>query len=304
MFDITRYVNRVFSDVQEYGNPVTDYQVNCPFCGIDTKQHLHISIVKSVVHCFKCGYGGSWISFIMDNEKCSYLQAVSELYVVPKIREDISDTLERELQLKTISSEQKSGGLKLPPDFQLLKDSKSGAATKVIAYLRQRGFSKEDWEYYNIGMCMGTHPMRVVIPIEDGYYQARAIPNWLEPKYINPKSEARHYIFNSAALKLYDEVVICEGAFSAMAVGKNAIAIIGKELPVEKLRRLLSADVKTYIVALDYEAEDHAVAIADSLHKGGKSVKMWKFVNSKDPADGGEYEELLYEFSSKLKMLL
>ena len=303
MFDITGYVYRNFPEVRDYGNPVTDLQVSCPFCHSDTKLHMHVSIVKNVVHCFKCGYGGSWVSFVMDNSGISYAKAIMELYVTPKIREDISSTLERELQAKSLVPDKKTN-LCLPPDFQLLKDSKSTAALKVVKYLEGRGFHKEDWEYYNIGMCTGTHPMRVVIPIEDGYYQARTIPSWLEPKYINPKSEARHYIFNSSALDLYSEVVICEGAFSAMAVGRNAVALLGKELTKEKLERLLDSKVETYIVALDYDAEKHAVAIADNLYKGGKTVKMWKFSDERDPADGGVYEELSYDFSSKLQMLL
>jgi DNA primase len=264
---------------------------------------MHVSLIKNVVHCFKCGYGGSWITFVMDVLKCNYFQAVSELYVVPKIRKDIAETLVEQLQKKSIIRHEKTD-LQLPYDFQLLKDSHSDAAKQAIRYMsKTRGFSKEDWEFYNIGICMATLPMRVVIPVEDGYYQARAIPEWLEPKYKNPKSEARYYLFNSAALELYDEVVICEGAFSAMAVGRNAVALLGKELPIEKLERLLESGVKKFIVALDYGAGKFAVEVSDSLHKGGKEVSMWKFKDERDPADGGEYEELPYDFGAKLKMM-
>lgn len=303
MHDITAFVHRNYSEIREYGNPVTDLQVQCPFCSSNSsKFHMHISIAKNVVHCFKCGYGGSWIKFIMDTTKLSYAQALGELYVVPRIREDISETLIKELKTKSIESSKTN--LKLPTDFQLLKDSNSTAVQQAVKYLTNRGFKKRDWEFYNIGICMASHPMRVVIPVEDGYYQARAIPKWLEPKYINPKSEARHYIFNSGALELYDEVVICEGAFSAMAVGRNAIALIGKELTQEKLDRLTESDVKKFIVALDYGANSHSVAIADMLYKGNKEVGLWKFVDERDPADGGEYTELSYSFKSKLEMLL
>jgi DNA primase len=303
MFDITRFIYNNYPEAKDYGNPVTDLQISCPFCVSNNKLHMHVSIVKNVVHCFKCGYGGSWITFVMDVLGCSYVKALSELYVVPKIRHDITDTLIKELQKKPITHNKED--LKLPEDFTLLGDSDSHAARQAIRYMSKvRGFTKEDWEFYNIGICIATLPMRVVIPIEDGYYQARAIPSWLEPKYLNPKSEARYYLFNSAALELYDEVVICEGAFSAMAVGRNAVALIGKELPYEKLQRLLESPVKDFIIALDYGAGKFAVSVADSLYKGGKSVKLWKFKDERDPADGGVYEELPYSFGSKLKMML
>jgi len=302
MYDITRFIYNNYSEAREYGNPVTDLQISCPFCVSAHKLHMHVSIVKNVVHCFKCGYGGSWVTFIMDVLKCNYFQAISELYVVPKIRNDVSETLLEQLQKKSITKHEKVS-LQLPYDFQLLKESQSTAAKQAVRYMHKRGFEQQDYEFYNIGVCMASLPMRVVIPVEDGYYQARAIPDWLEPKYKNPKSEARYYIFNSIALELYDEVVICEGAFSAMAVGRNAVALLGKELPLEKLQRLLESPVKEFIVALDYGAGEFAVEVADKLYKGGKIVRMWKFKDERDPADGGEYEELPYDFGSKLKMM-
>jgi len=302
MYDITRFIYNNYPEAKEYGNPVTDLQISCPFCVSSYKLHMHVSIVKNVVHCFKCGYGGSWVTFVMDVLKCNYLQAISELYVVPKIRKDVTETLLEQLQKKSIIKHEKAS-LQLPYDFQLLQESQSTTAKQAVRYMHKRGFEQQDCTFYNIGVCMASLPMRVVIPIEDGYYQARAIPDWLEPKYKNPKSEARHYLFNPAALELYDEVVICEGAFSAMAVGKNSIALLGKELPAEKLERLLESDVKKFIVALDYGAGEFAVEVADKLYKGGKTVCMWKFKDERDPADGGEYEELPYDFGSKLRMM-
>jgi hypothetical protein len=307
MFDISRFIYNNYPEAKEYGNPVTDLQIICPFCDSDSsKLHMHVSISKQAVHCFRCGYGGSWVKFIMDVLKCSYVTALAELYVVPKIRHNISETLITELRKKSITESKKSE-LQLPYDFQLLEDANISevAVKQAIRYMKKiRKFQREDWEFYNIGVCPATLPMRVVIPIEDGYYQARAIPSWMSPKYINPKSEARHYIFNSIALELYDEVVICEGAFSAMAVGKNAVALIGKELPNEKLERFLKSNVKHFVTALDYGAGKFSVSVADSLYRGGKSVSMWKFADERDPADGGVYEELPYDFGAKLKMLL
>jgi hypothetical protein len=147
--------------------------------------------------------------------------------------------------------------------------------------------------------------MRLIIPVEGSYWQARSIEKWLEPKYVNPGIPADSYIFNSGALESYDEVVICEGCFSAMAVGTNAVAILGKEIPTKKLARLADSSVKNFIVALDYGANQWSTTLADKLLRYGKQVTVWNFQDEKDPADNGTYVPKKYDgFKTKVEMLL
>lgn len=143
---------------------------------------------------------------------------------------------------------------------------------------------------------------RLVIPVEGQYWQARSLAKWLEPKYINPDYDADKFIFNSSALEDYDDVVICEGCFNAMAVGDNAIAILGKEVPVKKLHRLVDANVKRYIVALDKDAMRWSNDLANKLQRAGKEVIVWSFLTDKDAADGGAYKEVKYDFAARVRM--
>jgi DNA primase len=294
MLDISDFLYRQFDDVRETEN---DFHICCPFCDSDEKYHLAIAKEKQAVHCFKCGYKGSWIKFVIDRTGLPYFLALAELYRTPKIREDSYKELFQHSG-KVFRDTLKD----LPTDFEGVLEGEGIMFSRARKYLRRRGISKELWKFYNLGVCQETHPYRVVIPVEYGYYQARAMLKWMEPKYINPDVEARDYIFNSQALELYDEVPVLEGAFSAMAIGKNAVALIGKEPVKEKVERLVNSSVKRFCIGLDYDAARWTVMLADKLSRAGKEVAMWNFQDARDPADGGVYEELSYDLKNILYM--
>lgn len=297
MLDVEQWVSREFNQYWEYGNPVTDLQVNCPFCGDDYKHHLHISLEKQAVHCFRCGYSSNWVDLVMTVSKVPYHIALGELYVPPKIKGDVKEEVitrltpkgQEDVYLKEFS---------LPKDFKLLERSKSRIASATKNYLKHRGFSSWYWKRYRLGIAP-SQGYRVIIPIERDYWQARAIYKWDKPKYINPKAEAGSVIFNSAALELYDQVVICEGAFSAMAVGENSVALIGKEPTHYKINRLLEAEVKSYIIALEPHAYYTMRKLADALYSGGKELEIWKYSYG-DPADNGDYSVMDYGLKSRV----
>ena len=293
MLDIEDFVYRNFPNPQPYGSPISDLRVECPFCDSrigyeDTKGKLHISLNVQAVHCFRCGYSASWIAFAMKVLGCNYSQALGELYVKPKIRGDISKIL---LDTKSISKKalRVSEEVSLPDDFIPLYDKcKDSLVEDARKYATKRGFGEWHWKRYNLGVAESVG-WRLIIPVEKEYWQARSMKKWLAPKYINPKISAREFIFNSDALNAYEEVVICEGCFSAMAVGDNAIAILGKEIPEEKFSRLANSYTKRFVVALDFGAEVWSTNLANKLQRFGKVVTVWDFVDEHDPADGGKY---------------
>lgn len=308
MYDIEGFVGRNFDDYNYYGSPVTDLKVCCPFCpdrgaGDDQDYHLHIHIDpdKQVVHCFRCGYARSWIYFVIDITGLSYWQAVGELYVVPRLQDDIKGRL----AVRVEEAKPKKAAA-LPEDFQPLHKTniqESHLAHVARAYMKSRNFSINVCRQYNIGISEDVG-YRIIIPIEHGYWQGRTIYKWLKPKYINPKSPARDILFNAAALELYNEVVICEGAFSAMAVGNNAIALIGKEPTEEKTRRILKSGADTFIIALEKGAYSSMNTLIDTLYNNGRKVVVWKY-STGDPADiNGKYVSMGYDLKTKLSLLL
>jgi len=293
--DINVWLWSHFGDVVTYGSPVTDLRVNCPFCEsrygkVDNEHKLYIGVEIRTCHCFRCEYSRSWDGLVMDVTGMDYTHALGELYKPPKAKQ--CDELESMIELAT---RPRSVVVALPGHFTFPKGFIALASDKCCnrllkyarGYMYRRGFSKECLGRYSLGISP-SYPMRVIIPIEGPFYQARAIYPFMEPKYIHPKMESRHYLFNSVALELYDEVVICEGAFSAMAISENAIAVIGNKASDEQITRLVGSPVERFIVALDADARVLAVELSRRLKRGGKAVTIWQYEEG-DPADGGEY---------------
>jgi hypothetical protein len=196
-----------------------------------------------------------------------------------------------------------SSYVELPDDFIPLTGTKVKDYRPFKDYLIKRGFGPAYWKKYNLGTSV-KQGCRVIIPIEFNYWQGRSIYNFVTPKYINPPNPSKIAIFNSKALDVYDEVVVAEGAFSAMAVGDNAIALIGKEAPPEKMNRLLASNPDTFIIALEPDAFGTMQKVADTLAAYGKEVVLWKYSKG-DPAEqGSTFEEIQYGFKAKLSLLM
>ncbi len=310
MYDIEGFISRQFEDYKFYGNPPSDISICCPFCdsrgsGDDTKYHLnvHLDSDKQVVHCFRCGYSSNWIQFVIDVTGFPYWQARGELYVTPNVREDMKEFVEYKFDHKPLETISKT--YDLPHDFMLMSDfrNKGKLMREARIYLHRRGIQIKDYWKYNFGVAPSIG-YRVIIPIEKGYWQGRAMYNWITPKYLNPKLPARDILFNAGALNLYNEVVVCEGAFSAMAVGDNAIALIGKEPTVEKTHRLVSSEVETFIIALEENAFPSMSILADSLAANGKKVIIWGYKGLDDPADNHGYSVKTYDLKTKVSYLL
>jgi DNA primase len=300
MYDIESFLERNFDEIIPYGDG-TDVRVNCPFCEYevgseDLKAHLHVSLVKEVCHCFRCNYSKSWAGLVMEITGFDYAQALGELYRPPKPSkfDEIKGLWDEDIP--------EVPNVALPADFSLLEEGKSVLAARAKRYMMRRGFKKYHWERYGLGVAKSIG-IRIIIPIEGDYWQARAIIQLIKPKYINPKSESKKVLFNPGALESYKEVVICEGAFSAMAVGDNAIALVGKSATRAKLERLKQSDVEHFIVTIEEGAERDMFQLSDELTGVGKQVTVWQY-NEGDPADSTDYNVKPYDFGTKLKFLL
>ena len=300
MYDIESFLERNFDELFPYGDG-TDIRVNCPFCEFevgseDIKAHLYVSLVKEVCHCFRCNYSKSWPGLVMDITGFSYPQALGELYRPPKPSkfDEIRGLWDEDIP--------EVPNVALPDDFSLLEEGKNVLTSRAKRYMMRRGFKKYHWERYKLGVAKSVG-LRIIIPIEEDFWQARSIMQMIKPKYINPKSESKHVLFNPGALDSYEEVVICEGAFSAMAVGDNAVALMGKNAPKEKLNRLKKAEVDRFIITVEEGAEKDMFHLADELGGAGKQITIWQY-NEGDPADSTDYVIKAYDFGTKLKYLL
>jgi len=68
----------VISDYVQVKKQGRDYKACCPFHQEKTPS-FHINPVKQLYHCFGCGVGGSVITFLMEYERMSFIEALEDL---------------------------------------------------------------------------------------------------------------------------------------------------------------------------------------------------------------------------------
>jgi hypothetical protein len=81
-------------------------------------------------------------------------------------------------------------------------------------------------------------------------------------------------------------VIICEGAFDAITIKRNAIPLFGKKANQQLYKKLLTVPCKEVYLALDRDALKDAMRYAKELMGYGKKVYLLD-LEEKDPSDIG-----------------
>ncbi|MCS3799240.1 DNA primase [Niastella sp. OAS944] len=127
----------------------------CPFHG-EKSPSFTVSPAKEIYKCFGCGRSGNTISFIMEHEKYSYVEALR--WLAAKYNVEIEET--------AVSPEVKQQQLVADSLFILngfarqyftknLFESEEGQAIG-LSYLKERGFREEIMERFQLGYCLQT----------------------------------------------------------------------------------------------------------------------------------------------------
>lgn len=125
----------------------------CPFHG-EKSPSFTVSPAKEIYKCFGCGRSGNTISFIMEHEKYSYVEALR--WLAAKYNVEIEET--------AVSPEVKQQQLVADSLFILngfarqyftknLFESEEGQAIG-LSYLKERGFREEIMERFQLGYCL------------------------------------------------------------------------------------------------------------------------------------------------------
>jgi hypothetical protein len=83
-----------------------------------------------------------------------------------------------------------------------------------------------------------------------------------------------------------EPITICEGAFDAMAVRRNAIPILGKFIPKKLMDGIYERGVRKLNILLDTDAQDQALYYTMYFQKQGFQIKNI-IPSGKDAADIG-----------------
>jgi len=190
----------------------------------------------------------------------------------------------------------------LPKEYISLQDNTGSLDMRhALVYLQKRGLSEQDIVKYNIGYCAsGKYRGRVIVPSYDynckiNYFIARAISEDSTRKYDTPKCKKSDVVGFESLINWNAPVILCEGAFDAMSIKRNALPLFGKTITKAVMMKLVSHDVKTVYLALDNDAMRESISSAEQLIQMGKDVYLLN-MDKKDPSDLGfkKITELLH----------
>ena len=260
-----------------------NYAYHCPFCN-HHKPKLEVNLTENKEginpwHCWACNTKGKTIYHLFKKLKAS--------------TDKIAEAKSLISSSKSIKETQVVSSVSLPPEFISLStgDLSDISAKHAIAYLKKRNISKYDIIKYNIGYCKnGLYANMIILPTynADGninYFSARSFEKDPYIKYRNP-SASRDVIPNEHLINWNLPIILCEGMFDAIAIKRNAIPLLGKNIQSNLMKKIVTSVVQKIYVALDKDAIKQALKFCEMLLAEGKEVYLVD-LQDKDPSEMG-----------------
>ena len=258
-----------------------NYAFHCPFCN-HRKPKLEISMItndegKNFWECWVCKTRGQSIYSLVKQLKLPKNEAQEILKFVKK---------GKKYEYKN------NDVVELPKEFKKLTSASSTSiiANKIKKYLHERGLTENDFIKYNVGYTTtGEYGGRIIIPSYSSsnrlnYFIGRTYENSYF-KYKNPKS-SKDIVFFENLINWNQPIILCEGAFDAIAIRRNAIPILGKSLSPSLTKKIITSNVKDIYIALDKDAQKDALEISQKLLNLGKRIFLVD-LKEKDPSEMG-----------------
>jgi len=235
---------------------------------------------KNFWECWVCQTRGQSIRSLLKQLKTPQSQAAEILKYLPK---------------GTYIDYKGEQSVELPEEYQSLYEAskESVIANIVRTYLYERGLTDNDIIKYSIGYATtGNFGGRVIIPSYSqsnqlNFFVARTFDgNYF--KYKNPEA-SKDIVFFENLINWNQPIILCEGVFDAMAIRRNAIPILGKSISDALYKRILTSTLTDIYIALDDDAQDVAMRLAEKFTNAGFKVFNVK-LQGKDPSEVG-FEE-------------
>ena len=254
---------------------------HCPFCN-HHKPKLEVNFTENKKgynpwHCWVCGKKGKTIKGLFKSLKVS-----SEKFIeLSKLVKTGSEVEEVVVQTH----------VELPKEFKPIIGDLDLTSKKAYNYLRKRNITKDDILKYNLGYCdFGRYANMIIIPSYDkdgtlNYFTARSFEKDPFIKYRNPDC-SRDIIPFELFINWDSLLILCEGPFDAMAINRNAIPLLGKNIQSNLLKKIVQSTVEKIYIALDTDAMKQALKHCEYLLNQGKEVYLVE-LEGKDPSDLG-----------------
>ena len=81
-------------------------------------------------------------------------------------------------------------------------------------------------------------------------------------------------------------IILCEGPFDMMAIKRNVIPLLGKNIQDKLKKKLVTSQVQKIYIALDKDAIKQALSFCEELLNEGKEVYLVE-LQDKDPSEMG-----------------
>jgi len=260
-----------------------NYAYSCPFCH-HHKPKLEVNLTenregKNPWHCWAC------------DKKGNTLYQLFRLMKAPG--EKTSEAKSLISSSRSIKDTKVEYSVALPDEFISLSNviSSDITARHALAYLKRRNISKYDILKYNIGYCKeGRYKNMIILPTYDkdgslNYFTGRSFEKEPYVKYRNPEA-SRDIVPNEHLINWEIPIILCEGPFDAIAIKRNAIPLLGKNIQSNLMKKIVTSVVDKIYIALDKDAIKQALRFCEMLMAEGKEVYLVD-MQDKDPSEMG-----------------
>jgi DNA primase len=252
---------------------------SCPSCQ-HHKKKLTVNLSSQKFQCWVCGYKG--------HRAFQILKKVNAPGVIFSSLKEIDQQYNFKKQVK---QKVDANTLMLPKEVTPIMSSSAILSRHALHYLNQRGVTQQDVVKYDLHYCeQGPLKNMVVVPSYDkdgflNYYVGRSFD---KNAYIKHKlaSSTKDIIGFEMYINWDLPVILCEGAFDAMAIKRNAIPLFGKKISTTLMKKIIESNVEKIYLALDEDALKDAFNHAETFLSYGKKVYLIE-MGDKDPSELG-----------------
>lgn len=227
----------------------------------------------------------TWHCWISDKKGRSIATLFKQLNLPKEKFDQLNKVIESSKYRIDTSTIIKRSVLQLPQEYRPLWIQKNTPDYKnAIHYLKNRGISIFDILKYRIGYCeSGEYSGKIIIPSYDcngqlNYFVSRAFYKADTQKHKNPKI-SKDVIGFDLLINWSQPIILCEGAFDAIAVKRNAIPLFGKIIQPALQKKIIEQRVRNIYICLDADALKNAISIAEKFMSEGLNVYFVQLQN-------------------------
>jgi len=265
---------------KSYPKARNNYAFKCPNGCHHSKPKLEINLTTQQWACWICN----------DFKGKKLVNLFKKLKVPSEKIQELKSYIGDKTDLGEIQIQEK---VELPKEFIPLLHGKGLSYKQALNYLKSRRVTKNDILKYNIGYCeQGPYQNMIIIPSYDekgilNYFFGRSFAK--DSSFKKNPEVSRNIIPFELFINWNVPIILCEGMFDAIAIKRNAIPLLGKNIQSELMKKIIQSNVQKIYIALDKDAVKASMSHCENLMNEGKEVYLVD-LGKKDPSELGTEE--------------